>query len=413
MRRMSFVALVALMGLLVSGFAASLSAQSLQMGANVGSPNTGDLNLAVVRTDIDLAHPADATGLVDTARFSWSVAGCAGAVKIKFFRRHGSTVSFVAERGPFDATFNVNSVSLTPPVQVEQGDLVGITRLLDCGNAQSITGFVNPGYLAYAGDVTSDVGFAAGQNGGAVLDLEATGTATESIYAVLPVAGSTPGNFGSFFRTSVQIANPNFGPTSGRLVFHPQGVAGSSADPSISFSIAARATISYPDIVQTMGQTGLGSIDLVLPNGAGVPVAVARVFDDAGAQGTKGFTEEAVPLTGDKQVLFAGATGFLVGPADVTNFRYNIGIRALLGGAFLTFRVRDANGVVIRSVDVSYDPTFFTQQPADTLLGGSLPANATIEVGCSAGGAVVYGATIDNTTNDPSAQLVKVFFAIA
>lgn len=407
MRRTSLIAL------LVSGLAASLAAQSLQMGTSVGSPNAGDLNLATVRTDIDLAHPADATGLVDTARFSWSVAGCAGAVKIKFFRRQGSTVSFVSERGPFDATLNVNTVSLTPPVQVEQGDLVGITRLTDCGNAESITGFVNPGYLAYAGDLTSEVGFAAGQNGGGVLDLSATGTATEAIYAVLPVAGSTPGNFGSFFRTSVQIANPNFGPTSGRLVFHPAGVAGSSTDPSINFSVDARSTISYDDILPAMGQTGLGTIDVALPNLAGTPLVVARVFDDEGAEGTKGFTEEAIPLTGDKQVLFPGATGFLVGPADVTKFRYNIGIRALLAGAFLTFRVRDGNGVVIRSVDLSYDPTFFTQQPADTLLGGALPPNASIEVSCSSGGAIVYGATVDNTTNDPSAQFVKVFFAIA
>jgi hypothetical protein len=407
MRRSSLLALFAF------GLVGSLFAQSLQMGNSIGSPNTGDLTPAVVRTDIDLAHPADATGLVDTARFSWAVVPCPAGVKIKFFRRHGSTVSFLAERGPFDVTTSPMTVSLTPPVAVEQGDLVGIARLTDCGNANGITGIVNPGYLSYAGDISSDVGFAAGQNGGAVLDLQATGTATESIYAVLPVAGSTPGAFGSFFRTGLQIANPNFGPTSGRLVFHPAGVAGSSTDPSVSFSIDARSTISYDDVVQTMGQTGLGTIDVVLPSSAGVPLAIARIFDDAGAEGTKGFTEEAVPLTGDKQVLFPGATGFLTGPADLTKFRYNIGIRTLLGGAFLTFRVRDANGVVLRSVDLSYDPTFFTQQPADTLLGGALPENAMIEVSCSSGGAIVYGATVDNTTNDPSAQILKVFFAIA
>jgi hypothetical protein len=306
------------------------------------------------------------------------------------------------------------TVALTPPVAVEQGDLVGITRLADCGNAKAITGIVNPGYLAYAGDLTSDVGFAAGQNGGAVLDVSATGTATESIYAVLPVAGSTPGNFGSFFRTSLQIANPGFADTSGRLVFHPAGVAGSSSDPSLPFTIAVHTTISYDDIVQTMvGQSGLGTIDVVLPAGAGAPLTVARVFDDAGAEGTKGFTEEAVPLTGDKQVLFPGATGFMVGPSDLTRFRYNIGIRTLLAGAFLTFRVRDASGNVVRTVDLSYDPTFFTQQPADTLLGGPLPENALIEVSCSSGNAVVYGATVDNTTNDPSVEFLKVFFAIA
>lgn len=402
-----------LLGLLAFGLVGSLSAQSLQMGNSIGSPTTGDLAPAIVRTDIDLAHPADATGLVDTASFAWSEVPCPAGVKIKFFRRHGSTVSFLAERGPFDVTTTPMTVSLAPPVAVEQGDLVGIARLTDCGNAAGISGIVNPGYLSYAGDLTSDVGFAAGVNGGAVLALEATGTATESIYAVLPVAGSTPGAAGSFFRTGLQLANPNFGATVGRLVFHPAGVAGSSSDPSMSFSINAGATISYDDVVQSMGQTGLGTMDLVLPSSGAAPTAIARIFDDAGAEGTTGFVMEAVPLSGDTQVLFPGATGFLVGPADLTRFRYNIGIRTLLAGATLTFEVRDANGVSLRTVTVSYDPTFFTQQPADTLLGGALPVNASIRVSCSAGGAVVYGATVDNTTNDPSAQILKVLFAIA
>src|SRR6187200_2432981 len=120
-----------LLTLLASGLAVSLTAQSLQMGTNVGSPNSADLGLAVVRTDIDLVHPADATGLVDTAQFSWSSFPCPAEVKIKFFRRHGSTVVYLAERGPFDVTSGDMTVALTPPVAVEQGDLVGITRLAD------------------------------------------------------------------------------------------------------------------------------------------------------------------------------------------------------------------------------------------------------------------------------------------
>jgi hypothetical protein len=68
---------------------------------------------------------------------------------------------------------------------------------------------------------------------------------------------------------------------------------------------------------------------------------------------------------------------------------------------------------VIRTIDLTYDPTFFTQQPAETLLGGPIPEDASIQVSVSTGSAVVYGATIDNTTNDPSIQFAKVFFAIA
>jgi len=407
MRRSDWVALLA------SVIAAPTLAQSLQMGNTITSPNSADPSIATVRTDINLGNPANATGLVESASFSWSAFPCPAEVKIKFFRRQGSNLVFLAERGPFDVTGPLTTVDLLPSVSVEQGDLVGITRLAECGNAGSLTGIVSPGYLVYAGDLTSTVGVASGVNGGGVLGLAASGVAIESIYAVLPVAGSLPGNFGSFFRTGLQIANPNFGATQGRLVFHPAGVSGSSADPSQTFTIAARSTISFDDIVQSMGQSGLGTMDVVLPNDAGIPIPVARVFDDAGADGTTGFAEEAVPLEGDKQVLFAGATGFLVGPADLTRFRYNIGIRTLLAGATLTFTVRDSGGAVIRTVDLAYDPTFFTQQPADTLLGGAIPEDASIQVSVSTGSAVVYGATIDNTTNDPSIQFAKVFFAIA
>jgi hypothetical protein len=70
---------------------------------------------------------------------------------------------------------------------------------------------VTAGYVAYAGDLASNVALAAGAAGPGVLAVSAAGVAVESIYAVLPVAGSTPGGFGSFFRTGVQLSNPNFG----------------------------------------------------------------------------------------------------------------------------------------------------------------------------------------------------------
>ena len=42
-----------------------------------------------------------------------------------------------------------------------------------------------------------------------------------------PVAGATQGNFGSFFRTSVQLTGSDTTPTTGKLVFHPaRNVAG-------------------------------------------------------------------------------------------------------------------------------------------------------------------------------------------
>jgi len=237
--------------------------------------------------------------------------------------------------------------------------------------------------------------------------------ATESVVRVIPAAGSTPGNFGSFFRTGVQLSNPYTAAVTGRFVYHPAGVSGSPTDPTLTYTVAPHSTVSYDDLVQTMGQGGLGTLDVVVPSTSDVPVIVARVYNDAGAAGSSGFTEEAIdPGSSDTRILFQGSTSLLVAPPNDTSLRFNIGVRTLLSGASVTFRVLDANGAVITTVTKEYDPTFYEQQPAATLLGAPLPPNASIEVSVSSGSAIIYGATIDNVTNDPSIQFARVVFAI-
>jgi len=236
---------------------------------------------------------------------------------------------------------------------------------------------------------------------------------TESVARVIPAAGSTPGNFGSFFRTGVQLSNPYTQAVTGRFVYHPAGVSGSPTDPTLTYTVAPHSTVSYDDLVQTMGQGGLGTLDVVVPSTSDVPVIVARVYNDAGAAGSSGFTEEAIdPGSSDTRILFQGSTSLLVAPPNDTSLRFNIGVRTLLSGASVTFRVLDANGAVITTVTKEYDPTFYEQQPAATLLGAPLPPNASIEVSVSSGSAIIYGATIDNVTNDPSIQFARVVFAI-
>ncbi len=396
------------------GLAGGAGAQVLTMG-NTVTTNASDVVVAEIRTDIDLVAPATATGTIDTATFSWSAAPCLSAAKIKVFRRQSDTLVFIAQRGPFDVTATAMTVSLTPPIPVEQGDLLGIARVANCGSPETLTGIVSAGYVVYSGDVASNVSLAAADaNGTGILNVRAIGTATETIARVIPAAGSLPGDFGSFFRTGVQLSNPGSSAISGRFVYHQAGVSGTSADPSLNFTIAPHATISYDDLVQTMGQSGLGSIDVVLPASSDLPVIVARVYNDAGANGTSGFTEEAIDPSGsfENRVVFAGATGFLVAPPDVAQFRFNIGIRSLLSGALVTFRVRDAGGAVVRTVTKTYAPTFYEQQSAVTLLGGPIAADDQIEVSVSSGSAIIYGATVDNTTQDPSIQFVRVLFAI-
>ena len=225
---------------------------------------------------------------------------------------------------------------------------------------------------------------------------------------MIAAAGSTPGNFGSFFRTGVQLSNPFSAAITGQFIYHPAGVSGSSADPSLSFTVAPHATISYDDLVQTMGQGGIGSLDVVLPASSNIPVIAARVYNDAGAAGTSGFTEEAIdPASSDSRVLVAGSTSLLIGPPNTTTLRFNIGVRSLEAGAVVVFTVRDAGGTVVNTVTKTYGATFYEQQSATTYLGAPLPANASIEISISSGSAIVYGATVDNVTNDPSIQFAR------
>jgi hypothetical protein len=234
----------------------------------------------------------------------------------------------------------------------------------------------------------------------------------ETLVGYITVVGSVHGGFGSNFKTAVQLLNPGFSPISGRLVFHPAGVSGSASDPSIGYSLAPAQTFSWDDIIGSMGQSGLGSMD-VFVSGDTPPVVVTRIFNDAGDQGTSGFTEPLIPPAplGGPGV---SVTGFLVGPADVDRFRFNVGLRTLGGPVSVSVDVRDQSGASIHTVTHSYPANYFVQSTVADFLGGFvLPSGASLRITFSGGGLIVYGATADNVTNDPSAQFMPYLFAVA
>ena len=223
----------------------------------------------------------------------------------------------------------------------------------------------------------------------------------------LAVVGSTAGNLGSFFRTSVQLYNPQSSTVSGKLVFHPANTPGGANDPSMTFSLAAGKTITYPDLLPAMGiASGIGTLDIVSDPDSPLPLALVRVFNDAGALGTSGLTEDSFRA---EDALGAGDTGVLFAPADAAKFRLNIGVRTLSAGATITFTVRDKDGVVVKTVsNQPFDPTWFRQFGSADLLGGyTLQGGETISVTVTAGNAIVYGSTTDNVTQDPSVQFAR------
>ena len=248
--------------------------------------------------------------------------------------------------------------------------------------------------------------FAANQFGGYTLTLTC-GVAPPSLdaAAIIPVVGSTAGAVGAFFRTSVQLYNPRAARMTGRFVYHPAGSSATSTDPSLAYVLEPGETRSIADLLPAMGLTGLGSLDVVPDTGTATPLLVVRVFNDAGAAGTTGFAEEGVTPA---EALVAGELGFLIAPPDPALYRFNVGVRTLVSGATLTITARNAAGTVTRTLTRTYLPNYFEQRDSASFLNGAAAAaNESITIQVVSGSAIVYGATVDNRTNDPSLQLAK------
>jgi len=374
------------------------------VGNIVPNPNSSDAFLfPIPYTDVNLTGPATYAGTLTTATFAWSSIGCAQALKLKFFRPSGQNLVFLAERGPFDSF--PTTVALSPPVQIQTGDLIGVAHLTNCGNPVGAFPGAAAGYIAFGGDVGATVALSGGKaTANFTLAVQASGIASESAQGIVPVIASIPGAPPSLFKTGFQMHNSTAGTLAGRLVFHPQGAAGSGSDPSLAYSLAAGQTQSFDDLAPAMGLAGprIGSLDIVTATGDPAPVVAARVFNDGGAGGTTGFTMSAFPLD---SFLQAGDHGVIFAPADTGRFRMNIGVRSGPSGAAMTVTRRSAAGTVLQTLTKTYAPNFFEQiSGAEFLATSPFGANDSITIAVTSGSAIVYGVTADNTTQDPSIQ---------
>lgn len=137
----------------------------------------------------------------------------------------------------------------------------------------------------------------------------------------------------------------------------------------------------------------------------GAPVVKARVFNDAGAAGTMGVTEDALP---PRDALGAGDSGVLLAPPDFGRFRFSIGVRTLGSGAVLKLTLRSADGAIAKTVTKTYPSSYQVQQAASDLLeGASFSGNESVTVEIVSGSAFVYATIGDNTTNDPAIQMAR------
>jgi len=380
---------------------------------------------AAVRTDVSLDNPATKSGTMSVVKLRWSTDNCTNAFKVKFFRRIGDTLTMTAERGPFSSTsstvFNagVTTVALDPPVDVLQGDFIGIARVADCGTVLGMNngpGFSGYGYIQYDGDVQGSVDVKAGSRiDHQIQFVWANGTDSESIVAVLPAVGSAKGRYESNFKTTLQLLNTDERTSilRGRLIFHPIGVPASPDDPSIPYALQYGAFLTIDDVGAQFGQSGLGSIDITsLSTAYGVPQVVARVYNDNGAGGTTGFFEDAILLT-DKgsqgsRIVQHFERSFLVMPTDPERVRVNIGVRTFSRGATIEAHLLENLGHEIAKVTKSYPANFLEQVDAGSFFGYPIGAGELVVFNVLDGEAIIYGTTTDNVTNDPAAHFSRV-----
>ncbi len=361
-------------------------------------------------TFVDLSHPATANGTLSTASVRWA-GGCANAFKLKFLRLSGGLSSYTvtADRGPFSVSaIGITTVALTPAVTVQKGDLLAVTQigpLNPCGGMMLSDADPTTAAMFFNLEIPNSGTLNGTFEPGVWLNARASAD-TNILEGVIAAAGSLQGGFGSFFRTGLQLANRDYKTMTGKLVFHPAGHAAAPSDPSLSYSIEPGVTTSFNDVIESMGQSGLGSLDLVSTSGSR-PLVIVRVFNDSGTAGTAGFTE---PLVFREQAIGLNQSVVIVMPSDLTNFRMNIGIRTLEAGATIEAYASSAAGATIvpSFTKPPYPANYFEQPSLSQFLNGATPvANGIVTVTVRSGSAIVYASTTDNRTNDSSIRFAQ------
>jgi hypothetical protein len=368
---------------------------------------------SVAQSYVSLANPVPRATTVTRVSIGWS-STCANAFKIVFLRNgFTSATSFtvVATRGPFAAVEGRNDITLSPPVTLAAGDLIGVHAMqpqIVCGSPQTQSTTLPVGMVLVTNtdiSTTGSIGSSAHYAGNYQLAL--IGYGSDPVFVrTLPVVGSVQGAT-AVFKTALQITNTSPTTITGKFVFHPQGQSASASDPSLAYTLAPNQTRSYEDIVASLNTTGLGSLD-IYSNEAVPPVVVARIFSDAGSAGTSGFSQDAV--SPDEAFSFFNAVSMPI-PPDLTRFRMNIGVRTLDPGATLNVYVFNSSGAIVgQRLGIPYGPNYFEQVPASTFTGmSSLPAGGSIAVYMKNVGdrAFVYSSVIDNTTSDSTIRIAQ------
>jgi len=212
--------------------------------------------------------------------------------------------------------------------------------------------------------------------------------------AIVPIVGSTAGAFGGKFKTSLKVT-ANGGGQHGRIVFHPLGVIASPSDPSTTYAFKfVGDSVAFDDIVGLVGQSGLGSVDIVPDEGAvsTVPTVEARLYNDTPA-GTFGATTAAVyPFD-----YLQAPTLTLQVPAGA--FRMNVGLRTLTDTKAKVL-IYGTDGHLRTFLDLAWPAGLTIFLPVEQFISVPIAPGETAIVYFD-GAAIPFYTTTENRTNDP------------
>lgn len=403
-----------------------LTLASMQLAAQTTAGDLiwqpGDAAASGPLTYIDFNRPVTMDGTVTEVTFRWhSSAPCTEQVKFRFFRPGAGgplgVLELVGTAGPFTSAnpaepgvFPDNNVIRLsfPAIAVKRGDVLAVTQMKsNCGGFGLVAG--RPNDVLYQTSADFNGGALSASNTVARTGFRLNAAAHTSSFrpvGVIPVAGSVAGGFGSFFRTEMSVNNPSPFGMGVAIVFHPANRSAEPGDPRRNLFLVGNQTQTFTDIVATLGQTGLGSID-VMTTGF-TPVVTTRIYNDAGAAGTSGFTEDVVT---SHEAIKTGAYADFTIPADLTNYRVNVGVRTLGESTTFLVTVFDATGALVgNTTERTVSANYFEQIPLSAFLAGvTPPAGGLARIQITSGGsAVFYTATTDNRTNDGSLKMLTM-----
>lgn len=214
--------------------------------------------------------------------------------------------------------------------------------------------------------------------------------------AVVPVVGSTAGAFGGRFKTALKLTS-NAAGERGRVIFHPAGTVGRPDDPSMPYGFGGSGEeLFVDDVVGAMGQTGIGTLDIVPDESASdsVPTVEARLYNDTPA-GTYGTTESAYyPFD------FLHPPPWTAGiSATDSRFRINIGLRTLTVTRARAL-VYGTNGRLREFRELEWPADYMTLGTFKQVLGIDLQPGESVTLFFD-GAVIPFHTRTENRTNDP------------